>query len=66
MLFAFIDVRDGKAFGYQMSLDELRESIMKIISFLSPLTRYDFPICPFLDEVELEFSCNTCICIQSF
>jgi hypothetical protein len=53
MLFAFIDVTDGRAFVFQMSLDELRESIMKIISFLTPLTRYVAPLCPFLDELKL-------------
>jgi hypothetical protein len=53
MLFAFIDVTHGWAFVYQMSHDELRERVMKISSFLTPLIRYDFPLGPFLDELEL-------------
>jgi hypothetical protein len=53
MIFAFIDVTDERAFVYQMSLDEIRESIMKVIFFLTPLTRYDVPLCPFSDELKL-------------
>jgi hypothetical protein len=35
MIFAFIDVTDGRAFVYQMSLDEIRESVMKVIFFFN-------------------------------
>ncbi len=49
MLFAFIDVTDEKAFVYLWVKGKYHENHF----FLTPTIWYDFPLCPFLDELEL-------------